>query len=42
MVYQHATYMPNTDYTDYRVGYIISDINVNVIFPTALSFIIRL
>ena len=32
--------MPNPDYTDYtdnRVRYIISEDNVNVIFPTALS-----
>ena len=34
-LYQHTAYMPNTDYTDYRVGYIISEHNVYVIFPTA-------
>ena len=45
MMYQHVIYMPNTDctiYTDYRVGYIISEDNVNVIFQTALSFNIHL
>ena len=40
-MYQDTTYMPNTDYTDYtdqRISYIIWEDNINVIFPTTLSF----
>ena len=40
-LYQHTTYMTNTDYIDYtdcRFSFIISEDNVNVIFPTSLSF----
>ena len=35
MLYQHTTYMPNTDYTDNKVSYITWEDNVNVNFPTA-------
>ena len=41
MLYQHATHMPNTDctdYTDYRVGYIISENDVNVIPSNSVIF----
>ena len=40
-MHSHTTFMPNTDYTDYRIGYIISEDNVNVICPPALSFNIQ-
>ena len=41
-LYQHATQVPNTDYTGYTNGCIISEDNFNVIFPTTLSFNLQL